>query len=92
MGQTSSPETLVETLKMGQTSSPETLVSYQKTTPGKNPKDFIQHYDRGNSLQSHIFIHLVRFIFVCTEMQKSECVSETVSFHSVSAEFHAELF
>jgi hypothetical protein len=38
---------------MGQTSSPETLVSYQKTTPGKNPKDFIQHYDRGGSLQSH---------------------------------------
>jgi hypothetical protein len=39
---------------MGQSSSPDTLVSYQKTTPGKNPKDFIQHYDRGGSLQSFI--------------------------------------
>jgi hypothetical protein len=35
--------------------SPETLVSYQKTTPDKNPKDFIQHYDHGGSLQSHTF-------------------------------------
>jgi hypothetical protein len=41
----------LDTLKMGQRSSPETLFFfYQKTTPGKNPKDFIQLYDR---LQSH---------------------------------------
>jgi hypothetical protein len=37
----------LETLKMGQTSSPETLVSYQtKTTLGKNPKHFVQHYEK----------------------------------------------
>jgi hypothetical protein len=54
MGETSSRETL----KMGQTSSPETLVSYQKTTPGKNPKDFTQHYDRGGSLQSQVNVCL----------------------------------
>jgi hypothetical protein len=47
---------------MGQTSDPETLVIHQKTMPGNNPEDFMQHYDRGRSLQSHI-IHLCFLIF-----------------------------
>jgi hypothetical protein len=38
-----------ETLKIGQTSSTETLVSYQKMTPGKNPKNFLQHYHRSEN-------------------------------------------
>jgi hypothetical protein len=35
-------------------SDPETLVIHQKLTPGKNPKNFNQHYDHGGSLQLHI--------------------------------------
>jgi hypothetical protein len=45
---------------MGQTSDPETLVIHQKTTPNNNPEDFMQHYDHGGSLQSHIKVKCVR--------------------------------
>ena len=38
---------------MGHTSSPETLVRDQTTKSGKNPKTFIQHVNRGESLQSY---------------------------------------
>jgi hypothetical protein len=46
-----------QTLKMGQTRSPETLVTYQKTTPGKNPKDFIQQ-----TFSYHPFYKYIRAI------------------------------
>jgi hypothetical protein len=42
-----------------------TLVSYQKTTPGKNPKDFTQYYDRGGSLQSHTHTYIYIYIYRC---------------------------
>jgi hypothetical protein len=39
----------IDTLMMRHTSSPETLVPDQTTTPGKNPKTFVQD-NRGESL------------------------------------------
>ena len=64
----------LETLKMGHTSSLYTLVSYKKPTPGKTPKHFIQHYDRGGSLQLQEKSYLNKQLQLAS-IQYSQCYS-----------------